>query len=119
MLKLQEWLVARYRARVEREGDRDDGLSPATLAARFRNEFRGRMLTAMAKGQARMMMSAGLPSSSCKKYSSLPPKLAYPVPHEDPTPDEDDSAMDTLSDSDSDSASESAPALRTTPNDLY
>ena len=65
---LQEWLTSAYGRRLDREGPRDDGTSRARLTAEFRNNFRVGMLTAVAKGLAAMLNSAGFPLAACKKY---------------------------------------------------
>jgi hypothetical protein len=62
LLGLQEWLTNKYRARIEREGHRDDGSKANDLTARFRNSFRSSMLLAVAKGQADMLLASGLPT---------------------------------------------------------
>ena len=67
-VKLQEWLTSAYGRRLDREGPRDDGTSRARLTAAFRNHFRLRMLTAVAKGLGAMLNSAGFPLAACKKY---------------------------------------------------
>ena len=67
-VKLQEWLTSAYGRRLDREGPRDDGTSRARLTAEFRNNFRLSMLTAVAKGLAAMLNSAGFPLAACKKY---------------------------------------------------
>jgi hypothetical protein len=53
-----------------REGERADGRKPRALTAEFRNEFRTAVLVAVFRGLADMMNSAGLPTSSCRKYMS-------------------------------------------------
>jgi len=62
MVSLQEWLTSKYRARLQREGDRDDGAPIELLTGRFRYSLRASVLLAMAKGQAGMLLAAGLPT---------------------------------------------------------
>ena len=61
-MSLQEWLTSKYRARLQREGDRDDGAPIELLTGRFRYSLRASVLLAMAKGQAGMLLAAGLPT---------------------------------------------------------
>ena len=68
MVRLQEWLVKAHLRKLGREGDRADGRSMEALSAQFRNELRNAVIVAVMKGQAEMLVSAGLPSSSCRKY---------------------------------------------------
>ena len=62
MVSLQEWLTSKYRARLQREGHRDDGAPIELLTGRFRYSLRASVLLAMAKGQAGMLLAAGLPT---------------------------------------------------------
>jgi hypothetical protein len=66
---LQEWLTKAYKRKLLREPDRIDGLTHAQLTATFRNKLRLAVQIATAKGQADMILSAGLPRGSCKKHS--------------------------------------------------
>ena len=66
MVHLQEWLTDKYRARVTREGERDDGQDADSLTAQFRTSFRAVMLLAVATGHASMMRNAGLPWAGAK-----------------------------------------------------
>ena len=61
--QLTEWLTKAYGRRLEREADDDDGISRATKTAKFRHEFRLAMLFGVAKGQAEMLLTCGLPYS--------------------------------------------------------
>ena len=60
-VRLQEWLVEKYRARLQLEGDRDDGAEEAALTAAFRREFRASLIAAVARGHSDMLAAAGLP----------------------------------------------------------
>jgi len=67
LVKLQEWLCACYSRKLARLGPRDDGTKIATMSATFRNKFRYSIYAAVARGQARMLLSSGLPAGSTKK----------------------------------------------------
>ena len=60
-LQLQEWLVDKYRLRLELEGERDDGRKVAELvaAADFRHNFHVSLLVAVVQGHADMLTTAG------------------------------------------------------------
>ena len=58
-LQLQEWLVDKFRQRLELEGHRDDGESPSDLVADFRHSFHVSLLVAMVQGHADMLTTAG------------------------------------------------------------
>jgi len=60
-VRLQEWLVERYRARLRLEGERDDGMDEDDLITAFRCELRAALLVATAKGTAEMLAVAGRP----------------------------------------------------------
>ena len=68
-IRLQEALTLMYKTRVELEGPRPDGQTAAVLSADFRSRFRFAMLCGIAQGQALMLTTAGLPSSSCAKHA--------------------------------------------------
>ena len=69
-IQLQEHLTWKFGQKMAREGHRDDGKKLVTLTADYRNDFRVKMAMAVAKGQARMINTAGLPRGSCKKYGA-------------------------------------------------
>ena len=69
-IRLTEWLVHKYRARLLLEGDRDDGETVEDLTAAFRREFRQSLTVAVARGHAEMLRSAGLPYSSKQNAAS-------------------------------------------------
>ena len=60
-VRVQEWLVGKYRERLRLEGDRDDGEKTEGLTAAFRQEFRASLLVASSKGLADMLLAAGMP----------------------------------------------------------
>ena len=66
-IQLQEWLTASYARMLGTQPKRDDGIGLKTLTAEFRNRYRNRLAIAVARGQAQMCLSAGLPATSCKK----------------------------------------------------
>ena len=66
-IQLQEWLTASYARMLGTQPKRDDGIGTKKLTAVFRNKLRNRLAIAVARGQARMCLSAGLPASSCRK----------------------------------------------------
>jgi hypothetical protein len=60
-VQLQEWLVGQYRARLQLEGEREDGMGEDELCTAFRCELRAALLVATAKGTAEMLAVAGRP----------------------------------------------------------
>jgi len=60
-LELQEWLVATYAKKCEREGPRADGCSVADLTRAFRWKFRLDIQLAVATGLGGMLLTAGQP----------------------------------------------------------
>jgi len=60
-VQLQEWLVGQYRARLQLEGERADGVGEDELCTAFRCELRAALLVATAKGTAEMLAVAGRP----------------------------------------------------------
>jgi hypothetical protein len=68
-VSLREWIVMAYRAKLEREGPRNDGQRLQDMTADFRTRFRSSIHIAVAKGLARMISSAGFPTTSCAKYT--------------------------------------------------
>jgi hypothetical protein len=87
-VRMQEWLVGKYRARVLLEGDRDDGEKPETLTANFRRDFRSSLLVASCKGLADMLLSAGMPFA-CKRThggGSVGGSVLAPLPSPKPLP---------------------------------
>ena len=70
-IKLQEYLTWNYGKKLAMEGHRDNGKKISTLTAQFRNDFRLKIVVAVAKGQARMLNTAGLPMGIFKKYSAI------------------------------------------------
>jgi hypothetical protein len=66
---LQEWLTARYKEKLAREGERHDSADPDLLAGDFRYRFRLRVLIGIAAGLAEQLLAAGLPGSCCKARS--------------------------------------------------
>ena len=67
-IQLQEWLTASYARMLGTLPKRDDDIGIKKLTADFRNRYRNRIAVAVARGQAQMCLSAGLPATSCKKY---------------------------------------------------
>ena len=67
-IQLQEWLTASYARMLGTLPKRDDDIGIKKLTADFRNRYRNRIAVAVARGQAQMCLSAGLPVTSCKKY---------------------------------------------------
>ena len=65
---LVEWLAKAYARKLQREGDRDDGCEAPRLTAQFRNRLNLRLQAAIARGTARMLLTAGLPARACRKY---------------------------------------------------
>ena len=70
-IKLQEYLTWNYGKKLAMEGHRDNGKKISTLTAEYRNDFRVKIMMAIAKGQARMLNTTGLPMGTCKKYSAI------------------------------------------------
>ena len=66
-IQLPEWLTASYARMLGTQPKRDDGIGTKKLTAVFRNKLRNRLAIAVARGQARMCLNAGLPASSCRK----------------------------------------------------
>lgn len=66
---LREWIIRAYARKLEREGPRDDGRKIEHMTADFRSRFRCSMHIAVAKGLARMISSAGFPTTSCAKHT--------------------------------------------------
>ena len=60
-LELQEWLVATFAKKCEREGPRDDGCSTTDLTRAFRWKFKLNMQLAIATGLGGMLLTAGQP----------------------------------------------------------
>merc|ERR1712150_93407 len=71
MVKLQEFITQAYSRKLFREGDRDDGLSSKVLTADFRTRFRNRIQVGIAQGVGQMIMTCGLPITSCKKHREV------------------------------------------------
>jgi hypothetical protein len=66
---LREWITRAYARKLEREGPRADGRKIEHLTADFRSRFRSSIHIAVAKGLARMISSAGFPTTSCAKHT--------------------------------------------------
>jgi hypothetical protein len=66
---LREWIIGAYARKLEREGPRDDGRAIKAMTADFRSRFRSAIQIAVAKGLARMISSAGFPTTSCAKHT--------------------------------------------------
>jgi hypothetical protein len=75
-IELTEWLTRKYGERLDREADDDDGIARATKTAQYRREFRVAMLTAVAKGQAEMLLTCGLPWRSRARPARVPRAVA-------------------------------------------
>lgn len=60
-IELQEWLVATYAKKCEREGARLDGCSKADLVRSFRQKFKLNVQLAVASGLGGMLLTAGQP----------------------------------------------------------
>ena len=69
-IKVQEFITWVYARNKSLEGERDDGKKLVTLTAEFRNDLRTKIVIGVAKGMARMLNTAGLPSGSCKNSYS-------------------------------------------------
>ena len=67
-IKLQEFIVAAYGRQLLGQGIRDDGSTIQECTTKIRQKFRPRIITAVAKGHARMLNECGLPRKSCKKF---------------------------------------------------
>ena len=65
---LVEWLAKAYARKLQREGPRDDGCESPRLTAQFRNRLNLRLQSAIARGTARMLLTAALPARACRKY---------------------------------------------------
>ena len=89
MVGLQEWLTSKYAARINREGDRDDG------CGKFRNRVRADILRAVHVGHAAMILAAGLLMGSGRDRRR---------------PDDADESKSSSPDSDSDAATEEHPS---------
>ena len=68
-VRLQEWLVEKYRARLQLEGDRDDGAEEAALTAAFRREFCASLIAAVARGHSDMLAAASLPVTALSPHA--------------------------------------------------
>jgi hypothetical protein len=77
-IEVQEFLLACYKRKLKREGDRKDGLSSQFLTAKFRNQMRIGLQIAVAKGCANMATRAGLPSSKKRQADLDPHRFAKP-----------------------------------------
>ena len=95
MVGLQEWLTSKYAARINREGDRDDGSDPDVLIGKFRNRVRADILRAVHVGHAAMILAAGLLMGSGRDRRR---------------PDDADESKSSSPDSDSDAATEEHPS---------
>ena len=60
-IELQEWLVAAYAKKCEREGARPDGCNRADLVRSFRQKFKLNVQLAIASGLGGMLLTAGQP----------------------------------------------------------
>ena len=60
-VELQEWLVAAYAKKCEREGVRLDGCSKADLVRSFRQKLKLNTQLAVASGLGGMLLTAGQP----------------------------------------------------------
>ena len=67
-IHLQEWLTASYARMLGTQPKRKDSIGIKKLTAIFRNKLRNRLAIAVARGQAQMCLSAGLPATSCRKH---------------------------------------------------
>ncbi len=57
--------MGQYRARLQLEGEREDGVREDELCTAFRCELRAALLVATAKGTAEMLAVAGRPFCKC------------------------------------------------------
>ena len=110
-VRLQEWLVEKYRARLQLEGDRDDGAEEADLTAAFRREFRASLTAAVAQGHSDMLTAAGLPFHRKQDRFPLSSARAEAGSRQDRPPPsgsvgDDDSAADEESTTNSDCSSD-------------
>ena len=115
-VRLQEWVMERYRARLRLEGERDDGEKEDDLITAFRCELRAALLVATAKGTAEMLAVAGRPFSKgrAQRCGALPGARAPAARTAGHGADDSlasdgpssDSCSDTTTDSDSDSSIE-------------
>ena len=60
-VELQEWLVAAYAKKCEREGARLDGCNKADMVRSFRQKFKLNVQLAVASGFGGMLLTAGQP----------------------------------------------------------
>lgn len=70
LVMLQEWITSCYARKIVGEGHRDDGEKIEDLTAKFRRKFRTAIVVAVARGQARMLNTQGLPAGCIKKVNS-------------------------------------------------
>ena len=76
-IKLQEWLTSTYGRKLAREGPRPDGMKNVKLTAAYRNDFRERIIMAVAKGQSKMLTTCGLPAITCRKHVVMIPGVLF------------------------------------------
>jgi hypothetical protein len=74
-LFLHQWLTARYREKLMREGDRDDGMKVHDLTPAFRANLRVSICVpvAIARGMAMQLLAAGLPGKCTRNAPALLP----------------------------------------------
>jgi hypothetical protein len=65
---IQEWLCKRYLLRQSLLGEQDDGIRLNERTAVFRAALKTRIQVAIANGVAQMLLAAGLPRGSCRKF---------------------------------------------------
>ena len=111
-LHLQEWLVDKYRQRLQLEGERDDGQTEEQLTAAFRRALRSSLLVALAKGLAGTLAAAGMPFR--KDHGGMFPLTAStPIRRERPN---NCNVRDTDSDSCADFDADDEPRAQDSPH---
>ena len=111
-LHLQEWLVDKYRQRLQLEGERDDGQTEEQLTAAFRRALRSSLLVALAKGLAGTLAAAGMPFR--KDHGGMFPLTAStPIRRERPN---NCNVRDTDSDSSADFDADDEPRAQDSPH---
>ena len=83
-VELQEFIMACFRRKLKREGERRDGFTPEQLSAKFRSDLRIGLQVAVAKGNAAMATAAGLPTANKRRDRLDPHRFARPRPASQP-----------------------------------
>ena len=67
-IQLHAWVSMVCARKLTSEGSPEDGIAIKTRTAEYRNKFQIDLAMAMAKGQARMILTCGLPIATLRSY---------------------------------------------------